>query len=309
MDSVLIIGVETVAGANCAVVFSERFRVVGLTSCNDVSIEGCEVRTCKSHDATTTRQLIQQVQPKWILFCGTAARSTWDFETDDSTDDIAAVGWAGAAKDAGISFTLLSSDAVFTGPWISHDEEDEHFCETPRAKHVRRIEEDVFTKNDEALVVRTNVFGWSPLSDCSSFAERLVAGLVDNDVSAIDFIRHASPILATDLAAMLLQAFDADTIGLLHLSGGERINPYSFALRLAGACNLPRPQIPQTVSLTSPVVGFGLGETTLDCSLARELLGVRLPLIEDGLQGLVAQQTNGHCEKLRAGSRSISKAA
>lgn len=309
MDSVLIIGAETVAGANCAVVFSERFRVVGVTARPDVRIEGCEMRTCKSHDAATTRQLIQQVQPKWIVFCGSVARSTWDYEADDSSDDVAAIGWASAAKEAGIAFTFLSSDAVFTGPWISHSEEDENYCETPRAKQIRRIEDDILSKNDEALIVRTNVFGWSPVANCSSFAERLVADLTAAKANSTDFIRHASPLLATDLAKMLLQAFDADTIGLLHLSGGERTNPYNFAMRLASACNLPRPQLPETVSLTEPAVGFGLGETTLDCSLARELLGVRLPLIEDCLQGLIAQQSNGHREKLRGGACSTSKAA
>jgi dTDP-4-dehydrorhamnose reductase len=298
MDNVLIVGVDSVAGANCAVVLSQRFKVAGLTPRRDVNIAACDVIECQSHDAATVRQQIQRFQPNWIIFAGAAARSTWDFEATHTIDDSAAITWATEAKAIGASFTMLSSDAVFTGPWITHAEDDAHYCETPRATRIRQIEENVAAANPEALIVRTNVVGWSPCEGSGSFADEVMDGLENRDVQSLDFTRHASPIAASELARRLIRAYDEGVIGLLHIAGGERANPFSFALRLADAYELTRPMIPPTLTLTEPVVGFGMGETSLNCAFARELLGISMPLLEDSLCALIAERVSGHRDQL-----------
>ena len=309
MNTVLIVGVDTVAGANCAVVFGEKFRVVGLAQRTGVRIEDCEIRTLQRHDAATVRQVMQQEQPQWVLFCGAAAQSCWDLKIADGIDDAAAIQWAQAARQAGSDFTMVSSDAVFTGPWVSHNEGDESYCQTPRASHIRDVEDAVFTAHPEALVVRTNVIGWSAQSRPTGFVEQVLSGFEQQLSLEIDFVRHGSPLLASDFADMLLAAYENEVCGMLHLSGGERINPFQFVKLLAEAADITPPEMPTLTTLAAPVTGFGLGETTLNCALARELIGIQPPLIDDSIRSLMAQRINGFCDKLRGATAELSKVA
>lgn len=310
METMLVVGVETVAGANLAVEFAETFRVTGLSSVPGVCLQGCDVQTIKSHDAGTVRSLLQQVRPSAVVFCGQAAQSCWDDEAAPAIDDSAAVVWANAAAEFGCAFSMISSDGVFTGPWLSHfEDDDEHYCPTPRAQQIRAIEESVFAAHPEAFVVRTHLFGLSPIANRPSLAERLLSQLQSNAELPIDSLRHASPILATDLAKMLRVAFDSEVSGLLHIAGGERTNPYLFAELLAEAAELPRPNYEWIEELTDSVVGFGCSETTLNCSQARDLLELPMPLLVEGVNRLIAQTRNGHIAKLRGSETSLSKAA
>ena len=309
MNTVLIVGVDSVVGANCAVVFGEKFRVVGVAQRTGVRIEDCEIRTLQRHDAASVRKVIQQEQPLWVVFCGAAAQSSWDLKTADCIDDAAAIAWAQAAQQAGSDFTMVSSDAVFTGPWVSHNEADENYCQSPRACHIREIEDAVFTAHPEALVVRTNVIGWSAQSRPTGFVEQVLASFDQQTSLEIDFVRHGSPVLASDFADMLLTAYDNEVCGMLHLSGGERVNPFQLVELLAEAADLAPPEMPTLTTLAAPVTGFGLGETTLNCALARELIGIQPPLIDDSIRSLMAQRVNGFCDKLRAATAELSKVA
>ncbi|MDA0282080.1 MAG: sugar nucleotide-binding protein [Planctomycetota bacterium] len=311
MNNVLIVGIEGAAGAGLAAVLRQSFSVVGLANCSGISIADCRIICSTSHDAASVQRHLQTERPDWIIFCGAASRSSWSCERarEAAIDDVAAVEWAKATAGTDICFTMISSDAVFTGPWMLHLEDDEHYCETPQAERLRQIELDVLEQNSEALVVRTNAFGWSPDSSVPEFAETLLDSLDGGMPIELDFLRHSSPILTTDLARMLVQAHAESLRGVLHISSSERINPYQFAERLAEKAGLASPEFPDQTILEGPVTGFGKGETTLDCSLAVELLGVRMPVIDDGIGQFLKQANDGTLETLRSPAEQISKVA
>ena len=104
--------------------------------------------------------------------------------------------WARAVRDAGCRLTYLSSDAVFTGPWLFHAEDSPHHCQSLEAVRLRSYEELVARVVPDALIVRTHAFGWSP--DGEGWVESLLGDLEDRAADA-DPVRHATPILATDL--------------------------------------------------------------------------------------------------------------
>lgn len=310
MDTVLVVGVETVAGANLALEFAQRFRVFGLTSQANLHLDRCSVQLIQAHDAATINSQLLQTRPKWVVFCGQASQSCWEESATVGMDDSAAPAWAKAAKDHQAAFTFISSDGVFTGPWISHCEDDEeHHCPTTQAQRIRQVEQSVLDAHSDALVVRTHTFGWSPLTASLGLTDRLLQQLEQQAELSMDSLRHASPILASDLAGMLLRAFDAEVCGLLHIAGGERTNPYFFAELLAEAAGLPRPNYEWIDELLDPAAGFGRSETTLNCAQARDLLEVPMPLLIDGVNRLIAQRSNGHLESLRAAPLATSKAA
>jgi dTDP-4-dehydrorhamnose reductase len=311
MDSVLIIGVEGAVGAGLALTLQQSHTVVGLANRAGINIAGCRTVHTTSHNAASVQQHIQSERPDWIIFCGAASRSSWDSDAvrNAAISDTHANEWAKAATDSDIEFCMISSDAVFTGPWMLHKEDDEHFCATPQAERLRQIETEVLEQNDDALIVRTNAFGWSPDAESPEFVETILESLDGGLPIEIDFLRYSSPILVTDLGTMLLKAHAEQLRGVLHISSSERINPFQFAERLAELADLNRPEFPEQTILESPITGFGKGETTLDCSLAAELLGIRMPLIDDGIGQFIRQGDDGQLDKLRNDELQVSRAA
>ena len=298
MNSVLIAGVESVAGGNLAAVLQKSFSVCGVTPRSGIRIENCRIITSSVSDLAGIQQLSRAERPEWIVFCGASSRSCWDRPQTSSGcfEDASAAAWATAADQADIAFTMISSDAVFTGPWMSHSElDDEHFCDTPQSAHLRQVEASVLGACPDALIVRTNTFGWSPDAAAPGFAELF---LHDFD-SPCCFLRHAAPILATDLAALVLKARQSGLAGFLHLGSSERINPFQFAERLADLAGTELPEMPEQITLSEPTRGYGSGETTLNCDLARDELAVRMPLIEDGLGQFLRQREDGFLSALR----------
>lgn len=311
MEKILIVGVESVAGANLAAVFAPGFETTGLATNPSVRIDQCQVSQIRQFDFATAVQIIQTERPDQIVFCGSAARSCWDSPDTQigSLDDAYAAVWAKAAAQFAAGFTFISSDAVFTGPWMSHNEKDNHFCETPQAILIRQAEASVREACPGALIVRTNVFGWGTDEARCGFAESILTRIENGESIELDGLRHAAPILASDLAAILLKAWEADRSGTLHVAGAERINPCQFAVRIASLAGLDIPTFDQQARLSRPVTGFGRGETMLDCRKARHLPGVSMPLIDEGIGRMLEQRENGFLAQLRSEATTATRVA
>ena len=307
MDTILVVGIESVAGANIAATLQDSSSIVGISAVPGIQVDGCRIH----QGGGTIEQQINAIGPDRIIFCGNSSRSTWDNSDTRRAgfDDSLAVDWANAAGAARIEFTMISSDAIFTGPWMSHAEDDAHFCETPQAERLRQIESEVLCSHSRALVVRCNTFGWSPNTEAPGFAESMLSDLETGGRTSIPFLCHSGPILATELALMLSQAHVAGLSGFLHLGSAERINPFQFAERLAESAGTQPPQFPNGTTLHTPVEGFGSGETMLNCRRASTLLGVRLPLISDSIDAFLAQADNGFRAMLRSDVGELSRVA
>jgi dTDP-4-dehydrorhamnose reductase len=206
--------------------------------------------------------------------------------------------WARAAKDAASRFTLISSDAVFTGPWMFHPETSRGLCDSQPARTVREAEAAVLEAHASALIVRTHVFGWTPEICGAGWIERELARLEAGAAGSHDPFRHATPLLATDFAEVLQQAWRESLSGLYHVAGAERTNPARFAQRLAQEFALPAPAASHPETLLDCPRGFGCGETSLRTGAIRRALGISLPSLGDGLRRLREQAENGWRDRL-----------
>lgn len=289
MDKILIVGLDTIAGANLAAVIKERYAVSGLCWETHVTVAGCTTETESCDEALP---VIQRIRPDRILFCSPVAESGWDPQHailhESELVRLARI-WGDAAARTNTALTVLSSALIFTGPWMFHDEESTQFCSSPEAETILAVEKEFQNRVPTALIVRTHLFGWSPLGEETGFAAALLDRLRIGESSSIDCIRHASPMLATDLAEILEQIFSADLIGLIHIGGAERINPYRFATMLADQFGYPC-----SVTGTMDPVGdregeFGAGESSLNCRRVRGELAIGLPLAVEGIQRFYEQ--------------------
>lgn len=302
MDTILIAGVDSVVGANIAASYTEHYRVIGLASAKTpMAIDGCEIRYCPVDDPNTIRNWVAAVRPDWVIHCGPASESTWgrsEFAGFPGSLIGSARAWAQSASEFNSRLTVLSSDAVFSGPWVFHAEECPSRCGSAPAQAIAAMENDVAQSCAHALIVRTNSYGWSPRSVAPGWIERLLESLECGTTGPLDCVRHATPILATDLAEILERAYRRGLEGTCHVGGAERINPAQFALRLAEEFGLPYPPSPAVSSLLERPQGFGCGETSLQTSKVRRALGVALPMVSEGLHRLSVQCENGFRDRL-----------
>lgn len=300
VDSILVVGTDTVVGANLAAYWADGGRAVAGLGRSAIDAEFAPVALDEA------RRQLAAARPDAVVYCGAASDSAWSYPAIDSAAESHLRIWARAARDAACRFTYLSSDAVFTGPWLFHAEDSEHHCPSLEASRLRSMEELVQRVVPEALIVRTNAFGWSP--DGEGWIESLLGDL-DDDAASCDPIRHATPILATDLADVIARAHEEDLTGPLHVAGAERISHATFIRMLAEQFGLPAPAAEPTATLAAPASGFGRGETSLRTRRAKNTLNLAMPMAAEGLTRLHAQSVDGFRDRLAEPAAALHRVA
>lgn len=146
-------------------------------------------------------------------------------------------GIARIAKNIGSKFVHLSTDMVFDGtiPFATEDTKKNPINIYGLSKS---LGEDLVRKTyPDALIVRTNFFGWGPPYR-KSFSDWIIESLRSDKVLHLDDERYYSPILLNSLYKGILEAVEGNISGLIHLSGPERVSKYQFAVRLSRVFSL-----------------------------------------------------------------------
>ena len=193
--------------------------------------------------------------------------------------------------------TLISSDAIITGPWMFHAENSHALCSSSESILLQQIEQHAATTSADTLIVRTHAIGWN-IGSNDGWIETLLSELECGTIGSVDFARHGTPMLATDLADVLKRSWDSGLVGTHHIAGAERISPREFAMRLAGHFRMSTPATPIAGSLVDRTVGFGCGETSLQTRKIRRALGISLPLLDESLDRLYQQHLSGYRARL-----------
>lgn len=295
MQRVLIVGVDSVLGSNLALEFTKWFEVRGLYTRFPVDVEGCRTEQQASGDALLAQ--IDGLAPQWVVLCGALSQSSWnEFET--SLDDALVVeSLLAGCDELEYRLTVLSSDAVFTGPRLFHEEFDSRLATGAPAREARRVEQ--LLAGTSALLVRTHAYGWSPAPDFVPGIERLWNDLRFSSTCRLDSGTHATPILASDLALHLCRAMDCGLTGLYHIAGAERISPYRFGSELASILGLPLRHVRFTQARSGDNSPIGI-ETSLVTRRVSVALKTPMPLVRDGLKRLAEQAEQGFASQLHA---------
>jgi dTDP-4-dehydrorhamnose reductase len=296
----IVTGVEGALGGNLAVALAERFSVLGLYHRRAIALDGCRTAPWRPDEPADWNATICREAPRWIIHCGPLARSSW--EAVPEIPDGAREGrfWAALARlaarlEAGL--TVLSSDAVFAGPRMFHAEDSPALGRRPLGRAA--IEAEGFLgESPQVLLARTHAYGWSPPGEEAGLVERIWTSLVGGGREPLEVDRHATPILAADLAELLLDAYRRRLTGLYHLAGAERTTPHQFARQLARAFGLPA-DFPAAEAETAGETGPP-DETSLATRRACQALGRPMPMLREGIERLVQQARNGYRSRLRA---------
>jgi len=300
-ERLLVFGVDAHLGANLALSLANRFAVLGLFCTQRVVLDRCRTAPWEAADPNRLAGLVRREAPHWIIHCGPLARGSWDIPAECPDSRHEASTWsslAAVAAEAGSFLTVISSDAVFAGPRMFHQENSPTTSRDPFALAVCRAESAL--KGSPALVVRTHAYGWSPAGTEPGFAERVRTALAERLPGELEHDRHATPILATDLAEILLLAYRGRLRGLYHVAGAERASTHRFACELATAFGLGdgRPLPEHTPQKHDPA--DCIRETSLASRRACQDLERPMPMLREGLDRFAEQAANGFRARLQS---------
>jgi dTDP-4-dehydrorhamnose reductase len=234
-----------------------------------------------------------------MIHCGPLAATAWDvvpFDRLDHQPGIVGVLADGMARVGGL-LTCITSDAVFAGPALFHDEHAIRGGVGALAEACRRSEDLLANHAVQSLTVRTHAYGWSVAPSSACLAERCWQAALDASPLALDADAHATPILATDLAELLAVAWQRRLRGVCHLAGAERASPARLAVALSHHQGQHCPIVAEadTSEATGPA-----RETSLGTRRGRRALAMPMPLLREGLARFAEQDTNGHRDQLRS---------
>ena len=203
--------------------------------------------------------------------------------------------WAKMCRAREVPFVHISTDAVFSGE--HHEPYTEQSVVGPTSQYgtsKREGEVRVLASSPDALVVRTNFFGWSAsgrVGILDFFFRHLSEG---HPVTGFtDYV--TSSIYAGDLADALWDLISARASGILHVTSSTPLSKYEFGCAVAEVFGLPASLITPGSKDSGDLAvrrGSFLGLST---QKAERLVGRELPSTVSGLER--AQRERELCVK------------
>jgi dTDP-4-dehydrorhamnose reductase len=186
---------------------------------------------------------------------------------------------ASAADACGARFVYISTDAVFDGR-RGHYAEDEIPSPTSVYGRTKLAGEERARRATDALIIRTNFFGWSPSGTRSIlefFVNELGAGNRVRGFTDFTTTSAYAPVLAETIEALV----SGGATGTFHVTSPDALTKYAFGVAVADEFGLDSGLITPTNADIHPPRN---GDISLDVSRAEAALGRSLPTQVEGIR-------------------------
>jgi dTDP-4-dehydrorhamnose reductase len=192
----------------------------------------------------------------------------------------------------------ISTDHLFSGEKSFVGEDSQIAPLNVYGSSKAEAEKRVLEQNPQALVIRTNFYGWGT-SYRQSFSDFIINSLrAQKELELFEDV-HYTPILAEVLALATHDLLDMKANGIFNLVGGQRLSKFDFGIKLAKVFNLDEGLIKAAhISRQSLLVKRPL-EMSLSNAKAVRLLGRDLGSIDHHLSQLCQQEINGMASELK----------
>jgi dTDP-4-dehydrorhamnose reductase len=245
---------------------------------------------------------VMSLRPTRIVHCAAATNVDWceEHPQEASVINAHASGVLGElAQELGAQLIYISTDAVFDGKRGHYRETDAPAPLNVYAESKLQGEQEVLGKNSAALIVRVNIYGWNAQNKFS-LAEWVLAQLSSGkQVPGFTDVQF-TPILANDLAEVLLTMLDRGLSGLYHVGGSEKISKFEFARRVALVFGFdPGLVVPARIA-EARLRAKRAPDMSLNTGKVSAVLGYPMPDVESGLRRLCELKEAGYPQKLKS---------
>ena len=302
MTKLLITGASGLLGANLVLEAVDRFEVTAI--CHKVPIrhERVEVVFADLSVRELTHTVISKAAPDWIIHC--AAETNVDF-CEREPERAFLINrdmprWvAQAAKRSGSRMIHISTDAVFEGLRNGYQEGDSPNPINVYGQSKLEGERAVLEEFPQALIVRTNFYGWNA-QDKASLAEWFLSNLEQQKPCKGFIDIHVKLLLVNHLVDLLFRMMECECEGIFHVLGRECVSKFEFGRRLAQVFQLEpdwiEPIEVEALGLSAPRAK----QLCLDTSRIRGVLDCELPSLEDGLRKFYNLRSTSYSERIKA---------
>ena len=242
MMKILITGASGLLGERLAELALKRgFRVYGSYKDNPTSLKNSICLDLTDKDAVLS--VSKEVKPDIIINCAGIS----DVDLCERDEDLALevnaeapLYLAEASNTVGAHLIHVSTDYVFDGKKGMYSEDDRPNPINVYGHSKLLGEKNVASTARSWCVARTSVlFGWGR-EKRPNYATWIIRGLREEERLNVVTDQYASPTLNTNLAAMLLEVAEHKLQGTIHLAGGDRIDRFTMAIKIADVFNLDK---------------------------------------------------------------------
>jgi dTDP-4-dehydrorhamnose reductase len=269
--------------------------VVGAVHRHTSDQPGLRTATADLTAPSSARDLLSRVKPNCVVNC--AAFTNVD-ACERAPDRARLLNvelprmLAAACVEAGVGLVHISTDSVFGGERGNYAEDDEPAPVNVYARSKLDGERAVQEVFPEALVMRTNFIGISQ-SRKAGLADWITSNLEAG--KRIDGFANVvfSPLLANELARVVLDAVDSGLQGLYHASARDACSKYDFACRLSAALGLDDTLVDHASLDHAKLTARRPLNTSLSSSRLETAIGRPMPTVEAAIAGYVALHSGG----------------
>ena len=299
---VLITGGSGLLALNWACAIRDRHEVVLTTHRRHVNLAGARALAVPLEDTKKLQHALLDISPDIVVH--TAGITSVD--DCERNPDLAFEVNAGLARNvasaaAAVRARLIhiSTDHLFAGvhPFYREDEPPSPLNAYARSK--LEAEESVRREHPQALIVRTNFFGWGHAYR-QSFSDWIYGALKAGETLTMFDDVFITPILIDELVRFAHRLLELDAYGVYNIAGSERISKYDFALSFADAYGFPRSLLTRAKILDAQLFARRPSDMSLDNRKASDRLGTPLGNIAEYLRLLQQQNRVGRREELLA---------
>lgn len=260
--TILLTGVSGLFGANAVLEMHEKADWVGVVNRHPINLPGLRVEKCNLLDSADVLSLIERVKPDHLIHA--AAEANVD-RCEDHREEVTQLNvevprfLAQACRDREIHFTHFSTDAFFDREGYVFKEEDEPCPVNFYGETKARSERAVLKENPQALIVRVNFFGWSPVAQRRlNLGEWIVTDLMKNEKLQLFGDVIFTPLYAAVLGRAVTELSLQKASGIYHVVGDDTVSKLEFGQRLCRRFGLNEeliiPSRLEEVKLTAPRV-------------------------------------------------------
>ncbi len=297
---VLITGGSGLLAANWACAVRDKWDVVLGTHVRSVSLQGTHSRPVPIDEPEQFGRAIRDISPDLVVH--TAALANVDRCEQDPA--------RARRENAGLARTVarecfvtriplihISTDQLFAGDRSFYSETDPTNPLNEYARSKLLGEEWVRDAYKEALIVRTNFFGWGPAGRQSLSTWIIKSLRAGNPLTLFDDV-HFTPILADSLARAAHDLVAKSVSGIFNVVGDERLSKHAFGELLANRFQLPASAIRRGRIADAGLVAVRQRDMSLSNEKTRQVLGRPLGNVEEYLSALQRQEADLRPEEL-----------
>lgn len=302
MTSVLVTGATGMLGTHLVLEAKSRVNLIAVSHQKAIRDDSVTCVQTDLQQAETVEELFRKFKPDCVVNCAALTdvdACEVDFETALALNRDLPERLAKASVLYDTKFIHISTDAVFDGKSGGYVEEDTPSPINRYGMSKFEGESVVLDSNPQALILRTNFFGWSPGYKSGLF-EWFYRRLESGEIHSGFYDVNVSLISAQHLAAWILRLMGTDLHGVYHLAGSDCMSKYDFGKMIAAEFGFSSELIQPISVEEAGLKAVRPKNLCLRSERFATALNTVLPTVQEGLQLMRNSMEAGFRERLQA---------